>query len=270
MTTGSRRLLAVLAHPDDESLGLGGTLVKYATDGVQTHLVTATRGERGRYGTAEKSPGFKIVGAARTNELLAAARILGLQSVDFLDYMDGDLDQAPPLEASDKIAAHIREIRPQVVVTFGPEGAYGHPDHIAVSQFTISAIVRAASPDPKTGGLRPHTVQKLYWMAWPPDIWDAYQAAFKKLTITVDGVERQAMPQPDWSITTKVDATAHWKTVWEAVQCHQTQIAIYSKLRELSVRQHEVIWGHQMFYRAFSLVNSGRKIETDLFEGIIP
>ncbi len=85
----SLKLLAVLAHPDDESFGIGSTLAKYASEGVETYLVCATRGERGRYGEAEKSPGMDIVGKAREEELHNAANILGIKEVSFLDYIDG-------------------------------------------------------------------------------------------------------------------------------------------------------------------------------------
>ena len=109
------RLLCVLAHPDDESLGFGGTLAKYAFEGVQTYLVTATRGERGRFGSGIEFPGFAAVGKLREAELLAAAKELGLREVRFLDYMDGELDQAKPPEIIAKIVAEVRRVRPHIV-----------------------------------------------------------------------------------------------------------------------------------------------------------
>src|SRR4051812_40166841 len=135
------RLLCVLAHPDDESLGTGGTLAKYAAQGVATYVVTATRGERGRFHDAESSPGPDVVGTAREAELIAAAHELGVTGVSVLGYPDGALDSVRAATAIDAIAGHIRRIKPQVVVTFAPDGAYGHPDHIAISQLTAAAIV---------------------------------------------------------------------------------------------------------------------------------
>jgi LmbE family N-acetylglucosaminyl deacetylase len=105
-------------------------------------------------------------------------------------------------------------------------------------------------------------------MAWPPAKWEVYQAAFKKLVSTVDGVERQAAPWPDWAITTVIDTEAHWSTVWKAVQCHESQMAVYGPLAELSEEHHKGLWGTQEFYRVMSLVNGGRERETDLFEGL--
>lgn len=262
------RLMCVLAHPDDESLGMGGTLAKYASEGIHTHLVTATRGERGRFGDAEVRPELRVVGETREAELRAAARELGIRTVDFLDYIDGDLDLADPAEVQAKIAAHIRRIRPHVVLTFGPEGAYGHPDHIAISQFAGAAIVLAADSRFDTSGDVPHRVSKFYYMAWSHAKWDAYQAALKKLVSRVDGVERQAVPWSDWAITTVVDTRGVWPTVWRAVCCHRTQMSIYGKLEHLSEEHHRALWEIQEYYRVFSSVNGGRKVETDLFEGL--
>src|SRR5437588_3128911 len=105
------KLMCILAHPDDESLGNGGILAKYAAEGVETYLVTATRGERGWFGDERDYPGVEALGKIREAELRAAARVLGIRSVDFLDYIDGDLDQAPPTEVIAKIEGHVRRVR---------------------------------------------------------------------------------------------------------------------------------------------------------------
>lgn len=261
------RLLCVLAHPDDESLGLGGTLARYGREGVATYIVTATRGERGRFGDATVRPPTEEVGRVREEELRRAARGLGVQDVQFLDYMDGELDSVDPGEAAAKIAAHIRRVRPQVVVTFGPEGAYGHPDHIAISQLTTAAIVLATDADLRTSD-PPWRASKLYYMEWSQAKWAAYQAALKDLKIVVDDVERRVTPWPDWAITTRFDASEHWPAVWNAVRCHKTQMSIYEKLEHIPEEHHRAIWGTQEFYRAFSTVNGGRRPESDLFEGL--
>jgi LmbE family N-acetylglucosaminyl deacetylase len=254
------KLLAVLAHPDDESLGFGGTLAKYAAEGVQTYLVTATRGERGRFGALGKNGDPDEVGRVRETELRAAAAVLGIREVSVLNYPDGGVDAVPPETAIRDIVSHIRRIQPHVIVTFGPEGAYGHPDHIAVSQCTTAAAVCAAG----TG----YRVAKFHYLAWSNSRWDAYQAAFGKLTSMVDGVQRQAAPWPDWAVTTKIDTSAVWPVVWKAVCCHQTQMSIYERLKDLNDGQQTALWGSQEFYRVFSSVTGGRKTETDLFEGL--
>src|SRR5262245_18218640 len=93
------KLMCVLAHPDDESLGMGGTLAKYAAEGIETYLVTATRGERGWFGDEKDNPGLEALGRMREMELLNAAKELGIHEVKILDYIDGDLDQANPADA---------------------------------------------------------------------------------------------------------------------------------------------------------------------------
>jgi len=261
--TETPRLLAVVAHPDDESLGVGGVLARYAAEGAETYVVTATRGERGRYGDGTDHPGAEELGRIREAELRTAAEVLGVREVHLLDYLDGELDGADPRQAIARITGHIKRLRPHVVVTFAQDGAYGHPDHIAISQFTTAAVVAAAGANRK-----PWVAAKLYWMAWGREHWDAYQAAFKRLVSTVDGVERQAVPWPDWMLTTKVDCRAHWRTVWRAVQCHRSQIEVYAALGDLDDERQAMLWGDQEFYRVHSLVNGGRARETDLFEGL--
>ena len=269
------RLMAVLAHPDDESLGVGGTLAKYASEDVDVFLLTATRGDSGRYRgwrpDDHQHPGPSALASIREAELRAAASALGVREVSFLDYRDQVLDRANPREAVAAIARHVRRVKPEVVVTFAPDGAYGHPDHIAISQFTTAAIVAAADPAFVCDGTQveaPHAVSKLYYLAWPESTWKAYQTAFRKLVSTVDGVERQAVPWPDWAITTVIDTRSFWSTVWRAISCHESQITAYERLKHLSPDDHEALWGRQSFYRAFSTVNGGRALETDLLEGI--
>ena len=267
--------MAVLAHPDDESLGVGGTLAKYASEGVEVFLVTATRGDSGRYrglrSDDPQHPGPSALANIRETELRAAASALGLSEVSLLDFRDQYLDRANPREAIGAIVQHIRRLHPQVVVTFGPDGAYGHPDHVAISQFTTAATVAAADPKFRCEGIevgRPHAVSKLYYIAWPDSTWKAYQAAFGKLVSTVDGVERYSVSWPDWAITTVIDTRNYWSRVWQAISCHESQIAAYERLKQLSEDDHEALWGHQSFYRAFSTVNGGRARESDLWEGI--
>jgi LmbE family N-acetylglucosaminyl deacetylase len=293
MTSATRllRLMAILAHPDDESLGLGGVLARYAAEGVEITVLTATRGEGGRFRGEREGPhhpGPEALARIREAELRAATRVLGAGDPILLGYRDGALDRADPREAVARIAAHLRSVRPDVVLTFAPDGAYGHPDHIAISQFAGAAIVAAADPhadftpalragggagahvgvDGRGAGGEPHAVAKFYYIAWPESAWHAYQSAFKKLVSVVDGVERQAQPWPEWSITTVIDTSAHWETAWKAVSCHESQITSYERLRQLSPDEHAALWGHQSFYRVFSTVNGGRARETDLFEGL--
>jgi LmbE family N-acetylglucosaminyl deacetylase len=265
----SLRLMCVFAHPDDETLGTGGTLARYHAEGVEIHLVTATRGERGWFGAPEENPGLEALGRLREAELEAAARVLGISSVSFLDYVVGDLDQAPPAEASARIAHHIRRVRPHVVITFPPDGAYGHPDHIAISQFTQAAVVRAASPtfrDPQDQP--PYEVPKLYYMASSEEEFKIYEQIFGELVMTIDGTDRRGVVWNDWSITTIIETGQHWRTALEAVKCHRSQIPGYDALLTLPEERLQRLWSFMPYYRVYSLVNGGRAKEFDLFEGL--
>jgi LmbE family N-acetylglucosaminyl deacetylase len=266
---GPLKLMCVLAHPDDESLGTGGTLARYAAEGIETYLVTATRGERGWFGDPKDYPGLQALGKSREAELFAAAEVLGIRQVSFLDYVDGDLDQANPPQAVAKIVRHLRWARPHVVVTFGPDGAYGHPDHIAISQFTTAAAVCAADPwYADADNLGSHRVAKLYYMVPTSAELRAYQSVFGDQMMLVDGIERRGAGWQEWAITTRVDTRDYWPTVWQAVACHQTQLPGYSALKNLPEEHHRALWGSRSYYRAYSTVNGGRRIELDLFEGL--
>lgn len=264
-------LMAVLAHPDDESLGFGGTLAKYAAEGVDVRIVTATRGDGGRFRTHRPGepghPGREALGAIREAELRAAVTALGIASLTLLDYQDQQLDRADVREAVARIAREMRRARPDVVLTFGPDGAYGHPDHIAISQLAAAAIVASADSTTILDDLPMHAASKFYYLAWSASTWAAYQSAAGELSSTVDGVRRVASPWPDWAITTTIDTAPWWPTVWNAVRCHESQ-SIAERLKDLSPDRHAELWGRQSFYRVFSTVNGGRRRETDLFEGI--
>jgi len=261
-------LMCILAHPDDESLGLGGILASYAAAGVETTLITATRGEKGWTGPEEEYPGPEALGQLRAAELKAAAAVLGIRQVFFLDYIDGELDQADPAEVISRIVPQLRRIRPQVVVTFDPNGAYGHPDHIAISQSATAAIVAAADGTYRTESGPPHTVSKLYYMVSTRASTTAYQSVMGELVMRVDGVDRREVAWEDWAITTRIDTRDYWPQVWQAISNHRSQIPAFDELGRLTDERQAELWGTQYFYRAFSLVNGGRQLENDLFAGL--
>lgn len=263
------RLMCVLAHPDDESLAVGGILARYAVPGVQAHLVMATRGERGWFGPPADNPGPKALGRIRESELMAASRVLGLHEVVFLDYLDGELDRADPGEATATIVAHIRRVRPHVVVTFDPNGMYGHPDHVAISQLTTSAVLAAADPSYCCPGpILPHRVSKLYYRAFLQAEQEPYETTFGRLLMPVDGAQRRFAAWPEWAVTTRIDISDCWERIWRAVSCHRSQLPNYRWLEALPDEYHARLWTTQTYYRAMSLVNGGREVETDLFAGL--
>jgi LmbE family N-acetylglucosaminyl deacetylase len=258
----------VLAHPDDESLGLGGILAKYGQEGVETYLITATRGEMGWFGPPEENPGPAELGRIREGELLEAAKVLGLKEVNILDYHDGQLHKADASALTQEIVGQIRRIRPQVVVTFDQNGVYGHPDHIAATRASVAAAVAAANADyHEPSGLPPHTISKFYYFAWTEEVSQAYEAAFGELVMQIDGVERRAVTWPHWAISTWIDTSAHWKTVWDAIRCHCSQLPGYQKLLDLPDEYHHTLWGSLTFHRLFSLVPAPER-EDDLFAGL--
>lgn len=266
----SLRLLAVFAHPDDESMGMGGTLAKYSAEGVETHYICASRGERGWFGPDEQNPGPDALGLIRTRELENAIKELGMTGLYFLDYIDGDVDKADHAEAISKIVSHVRRIKPQVIVTFPPDGNYGHPDHIAVGQFTSAAILCAADSsftDPQN--LHVHRVSKLYYMVDSENFINLIAPFIDDLTFRVDEQLRGEVAWNEWMITTHVEMAEYCSAAWRAIQCHQSQLLSLGALAEMHEDAATAVLAMQgTFYRAFSLVNAGRKIETDLFEGL--
>jgi LmbE family N-acetylglucosaminyl deacetylase len=265
--TETLKLLAVFPHPDDETLGMGSTLARYSAEGIETYLVCATRGERGWFDSQGPDPGFEGVARIREAELRCAAKHLGLHELSFLDYIDGDVDQADPQEIIAMIVTQIRRIRPQVVVTFSPDGAYGHPDHIALSQFTNAALVCAADND-FASSQPAHRVSKFYYMVDSFAIVNAANEAFGGISMEIDGVTRHHVGWPDWQITTWLDNNQHIPPVREAIHCHKSQLPGYGPIAEWNVDEVAKFFGTGHFYRAFSLVNGGRSVETDLFEGL--
>jgi LmbE family N-acetylglucosaminyl deacetylase len=264
------RLLAVFAHPDDESMGMGGTLAKYSAERVETHLVCASRGERGWFGPEEQDPGPERLGQIRTKELENAVGELGMKSLQFLGYFDGDVDKANPAEVIGRIAAHIRRIRPQVVVTFPPDGNYGHPDHIAIGQFTQAAVVCAADSsygDPEN--LPAYRVAKLYYMVDSENFINLIAPFVGDMTFPVEGQVRGEVPWKEWMVTTHIEMSGHCRTAWRAIQCHRSQLPTLGALAELHEDAAAAILAMQgTFYRVFSLVNGGREVESDLFAGL--
>ena len=171
------KLLVVLAHPDDESFGMGGTIAFYAQQGVDVYLICATRGEAGDVDD-EYLEGYTSIADMRTAELHCAAKTLGIKQFFFLDYRDSGMQDSPANhhpealvnaevdEVAAAIVHHIRKIQPQVVLTFDPVGGYKHPDHIAIHRATVRAFEMASSPDFEDGQ-HPWKVQKVYFHIMP-------------------------------------------------------------------------------------------------------
>jgi len=202
-------VLAVFAHPDDETFRCGGTLALLARQGVQVQVLCATRGEAG---VPELEP--EQAGQIRQAELECACRALGLQPPRFLDYQDGALAQVDQEEAVSRIVAVVRELRPRVLLTWPPDGVSGHPDHIAISHWTGEALNWMASPAADTKGLArdpsPHATA-LYHIVVPHSL-------AQTLGMT------QLYTVPDESVTLTVDVSDVWEAKMAAIRCHRTQL----------------------------------------------
>lgn len=171
-----RTILIVLAHPDDESFGTGGTIAYYSTQGVDVHLLCATRGEAGTV-DPEFLKKHKTIAKLREAELKCAAKALGLKSVNFLGYRDSgmvgskdnknpeSLVRAPQKAVAAKIVRHIRRLKPEVVLTFDAVGGYHHPDHIAIHKATVQAFHEAGDAKKHRTAGKPFQPGKLYFTA---------------------------------------------------------------------------------------------------------
>ena len=282
----NRILLAVLAHPDDESFGMGGTLALYAQKGVQVHLVCATRGEAGEV-APEFLEGFRSIADRRVSELRCAAGILGLTGVYFLDYRDsgmtgspdnqnpGALINAPLEEVAGKVTTHIRRLRPQVVVTFDPIGGYMHPDHIAIHRAATKAFFQAGDPeylDP--AGLAPYTPQKLYYNVFPKG---ALQLAVRLMPLFKRDPHKfgrngdidltTLVEQGSFPTHVKIDYREVIEKREKAAACHASQLEGGPPSSGLIGMIWKLIGTKENFMRAYPETNSGLK-ERDLFEGL--
>jgi LmbE family N-acetylglucosaminyl deacetylase len=167
---GRCRLLGVFAHPDDETFCAGGTFARYAERGAEIMVVSATRGQAGQIRNAAAGT-RRTIAAVREAELRLACERLGITKVRCLDHVDGTLADAEFSALVDEIAEVICEFRPNIVITFAPDGGYGHPDHVTISAVTTAACQRAADPGqrPRRTAARPlRRPPHLYYRCFPP------------------------------------------------------------------------------------------------------
>ncbi|MDQ3997362.1 MAG: PIG-L family deacetylase [Gemmatimonadota bacterium] len=161
---------AIFAHPDDESFSIGGTIARYAKLGVRWHLFCATDGDAGRTSAVPVASRAEL-GALRRNELIAAARLLGVRGqIVARGYPDGALAQVEADRLVGDVVAFLRDVKPDLVITFGPEGApNAHRDHRAISRAATAAFHLAASPTAYADQQQSaHAAARLYYVTWPP------------------------------------------------------------------------------------------------------
>jgi mycothiol S-conjugate amidase len=166
---GTRRIAAIFAHPDDETFSIGGSISHYAKLAVQWNLFCATDGDAGR--TALPVSSKAELAALRRNELIAAARLLGVRGeIVARGYPDGDLAHVEPDQLVGDVVAFLRRVKPDIVITFGPEGApNAHRDHRAICRAATAAFYLAALPTAYPEQQRPtHAAARLFYLTWPP------------------------------------------------------------------------------------------------------
>ncbi|MDO8671368.1 MAG: PIG-L family deacetylase [Dehalococcoidia bacterium] len=274
-------ILVIMAHPDDEVLGIGATLARYSAAGARTVLVCATRGEVGEIADpALATP--ETLGAVREGELRCSCQELGIGELIFLDYRDSgmagtDENRHPSafmnadFEAVvEKVVRLVRELRPQVMVTFDRGGGYGHPDHIRAHEIATAAFVRAGDPtqfpDSVAGGLHAYSPQHLYYTAIPRSFFQSMFARLKDMGVDLGPfgqIDLEKIGSPDAEITVAIDSGEYVKTKLRAFACHRTQMdpnGVFSRLPEgvrmgFMAREHFVEYG----------VPATGTLKTDLF-----
>lgn len=295
MITSGRRLLIVHAHPDDESIGTGVTMAKYVDEGAHVTLVTCTLGEEGEILTPELShlaaDKEDRLGEHRISELTAAMAELGVTDFRLLGgpgrFRDSGMVGTPAndnpqafwradlLEAATELVRIIREVRPQVAVTYDDFGLYGHPDHIQAHRVTHYAVGLAESPSFRPDLGPAWSVEKLYWTAMPRSV---IVEGIQELKAMGMDDEFTAMNPDDIDfacsddvVTTMIDGRDFLPRKMAALAAHATQVNVQEGFFALSNNLGSKGFGVE-YYRlarggdggAYSLAEP----ETDLFAGI--
>lgn len=288
----ARRLLLVHAHPDDESINNGATMARYAAEGVHVTLVTCTRGEEGEvippalaHLAADRDDSL---GPYREGELSAAMKELGVTDHRFLggagrfrdsgmagtgqNHRPGAFRAADVDEAAAPLVEVIRSVRPQVLVTYDPDGGYGHPDHVQAHRVATRAAELAA--DPSFGpGTEPHTIAKVYWNRVPRTV---AEEGFARLRATAPGafpgiaaIDDVPGVVDDPLITTAIDGSAHAAAKSAAMRAHATQITVDGPFFALSNDLGQPLFTTEYYQlvRGRSGAADGAR-EDDLFAGL--
>lgn len=280
-----KTLLAVLAHPDDESFGMGGTLALYARRGVDVYLVCGTRGEVGEV-DPKYMRGFSTVAERREAELRCAAENLGLKGVYFLNYRDSGMPGSPnnshpqalvaqPLEklAAD-IVHYIRLLKPQVVITFDPIGGYRHPDHIATHQATVEAFRRAGRADDNPQDLEPFQPQKLYFHTMPHGFLRVSVALMPlfgqdpRRVGTNKDIDLVSIAEVNFPTHARIDYRPVAKIRDEASACHASQGGGRGFGGPFLAQIRRWFMSNEAYMRAYPEPKPGMPVEHDLFEGV--
>jgi len=265
-------LMAVFAHPDDEAFGVGGTLARYGAEGCDVTLVTASRGEAGQIAEPDLATPANLP-YVREQELRCACQTYGIHPPRFLDYVDGQLTVVHQGQAVGKLVRIIRELKPQVLLTFGPDGIYGHYDHIAVHRWTTIAFDLAADPECFPGQLgtvcQPHQVSKLYYHVLSEQALAVMSQGDRPPSVLMDGVPFPFVAWRSEEITTVIDVSDYAEARLRGIQCHATQVGRQSRFAAAPEEMLGDPWlQRETFVLARSTVGWPDGVETDLFAGL--
>jgi LmbE family N-acetylglucosaminyl deacetylase len=272
MSSDALTLMALFAHPDDEAFGTGGTLAKYAAEGCDVYLVTATRGEAGEIVVPDLTTPANLP-YVRERELRCACDIYGIHPPRFLDYPDGLLPIIHQGQAVGKLVRLIRELKPQVLITFGPDGIYGHYDHIAVHHWgTIAYDLSADSqcfPGQLEEGCELHQVSKLYFRVLSAERVAAMAAGGQPAAVMMDGVPFPMVARAQDEITTIIDVTDFAEAKLAGLRCHVSQVGYETPFEESAEEIVREPWfRRETFALARSTAGWPEDLETDLFAGL--
>jgi LmbE family N-acetylglucosaminyl deacetylase len=228
------RLMAIFAHPDDESFTMAGTMARATRRGSPVALVCATRGEEGKIADPSLATQENL-GQVREQELRNAMAAVGVSDVTFLDYIDGHLAEADQREALAKVVYQIRRFQPDVIVTFDSKGGYGHVDHMAIHRLAVAGVTAAADaaefPEQLDQGVQPHRVRKVYYSAMPRERLLAMrdEAAARGVDFVPGGDEAtipvEEMGVPLAEISTRIRLSdEEYEAKRAAVMAHKTQL----------------------------------------------
>lgn len=259
-----RSLLACFAHPDDEAFGAGGTLAHHARRGVRVALVCATRGEEGEISdpnlaTPETLP------AVREAEMRCATEAIGVADLIFLDYRDSGMAgtaanrrpdafvNAPAGEVVRKLVGIMRQLRPQVVLTFDPYGGYGHPDHIAIHAHTVTAFHAAGDPDQFPDQGMPWQPRRLFYVPILRSQLEKVAGALAEAGEQDEGFAGflDSVQWPEDQIHLTMDVSDSIDSKWRAILCHRTQVGADHPFQRIPETKAREIMGTETFALAW-------------------
>jgi len=289
-------MLLVHAHPDDETIGNGATMAKYVAEGARVTLVTCTLGEEGEilvpaleHLASDKEGGL---GEHRIGELADAMKALGVTDHRFLGgagrWRDSGMMGTPSNDnpacfwqadlevAVEELVRVVREVRPQVVITYNENGGYGHPDHIQAHRVAVAAFEAAGDPGRYPDAGEPWQPTKLYYNAFPVSFlrmgYDALKEMGEEAPFGVRSPEELTFGDPDETVTTEVDARDYLDAKMDAMRAHATQITTDGPFFALSNHVGHRAFGMEFYRLVRGTVPKDGPLagtrENDLFEGI--